>query len=60
VNPRAYLHIVTRLIVNGWPNARLRELLPDRIVELHPKLRLPTSAARPLPSLPPSTMTSTE
>lgn len=52
VNPRAYLHVVTKLIVNGWPYARLRELLPDRIVELHPTLRLQSSAARPPLSLP--------
>lgn len=38
VNPRAYLHLVTNLIVRGWPNARLRELLPDRILAAHPEL----------------------
>lgn len=38
VNPRAYLHVVTKAIVNGWPQARLRELLPDRIVRAHPEL----------------------
>jgi len=38
VNPRAYLHQVTRLIVHGWPQARLRDLLPDRILALHPEL----------------------
>ena len=38
VNPRAYLHLVTRLIVNGWPKAKLRELLPDRILAAHPDL----------------------
>jgi transposase len=52
INPRAYLHVVTKLVVNGWPNARLRELLPDRIGELHPELRLPVRAARPPPALP--------
>ena len=56
INPRAYLHIVAKLIVNGFPNARLRELLPDRIATLHPELRLPAPAARapslPAPSLP--------
>jgi transposase len=52
INPRAYLHVVTKLIVNGWPNARLRELLPDRIAALHPELRLAVGGARPLPSLP--------
>ena len=38
VNPRAYLHLVTGLIVQGWPNSRLRELLPDRILTAHPEL----------------------
>jgi hypothetical protein len=38
VNPRAYLHLVTRLVVNGWPQAKLRELLPDRILVAHPDL----------------------
>lgn len=52
ISPRAYLHAVTKLIVNGWPNARLRELLPDRIVDLHPELRLP--APSPRLALPPA------
>jgi len=38
VNPRAYLHLVTRLIVQGWPNSKLRELLPDRMLAAHPEL----------------------
>jgi hypothetical protein len=38
VNPRAYLHRVTRLIVLGWPQAKLRELLPDRMLASHPEL----------------------
>lgn len=38
VNPRAYLHLVTKLIVHGWPNAKLRELLPDKILAMHPEL----------------------
>jgi transposase len=38
VNPRAYLHLVTKLVVRGWPNAKLRELLPDRILLAHPEL----------------------
>ena len=38
VNPRAYLHLVTRLVVGGWPQRQLRELLPDRIVAAHPEL----------------------
>ncbi len=38
VNPRRYLHLVTRRIVQGWPNTKLRELLPDRILVAHPEL----------------------
>jgi hypothetical protein len=38
VNPRAYLHLVTKLLVQGWPQARLRELLPDRMLAAHPEL----------------------
>jgi transposase len=38
INPRAYLHVVTKLLVEGWPADRLRELLPDRIVARHPEL----------------------
>jgi transposase len=52
VHPRAYLHGVAKLIVGGFPNARLRELLPDRIVDRHPELRLPARSARPPPALP--------
>jgi transposase len=52
VNPRAYMHTVAKLLVNGWPNARLRELLPDRITALHPELRLPPRAPKSPPALP--------
>jgi transposase len=38
VNPRPYLHLVTKLIVHGWPHSRLRELLPDRMLQAHPEL----------------------
>ena len=38
INPRAYLHLVTRLIVHGWPEAKLRDLLPDRIAATHPEV----------------------
>lgn len=38
INPRAYLHLVTRLIVERWPQAKLRDLLPDRIGASHPDL----------------------
>ena len=52
INPRAYLHVVAKLIVHGFPNDRLRDLLPDRIGLLHPELRLPPRAPRSPPSLP--------
>jgi hypothetical protein len=38
VNPRAYLHLVTKLVVHGWLQSKLRDLLPDRIVVEHPEL----------------------
>jgi hypothetical protein len=54
VNPRAYLHLVTRLIVNGWPNSKLRELLPDRMLTAHPGLHVGEGAGPPPPSHAPS------
>jgi transposase len=50
INPRAYLHLVTRLLVRGWPQRRLRELLPDRIVAAHPELATGEPAALLLPA----------
>ena len=50
LNPRAYLHAVTKLIVNGWPQARLRELLPDRIANIKPELRVQARPTRALPA----------
>lgn len=38
INPRAYLHGVAKLIVHGWPRARLDDLLPDRILAIDPSL----------------------
>ena len=48
VNPRAYLHLVTKLLVDGWPMSKLRDLLPDRITAAHPELatRVATSVPR--------------
>jgi transposase len=45
VNPRAYLHLVTKLILDGWSQAELRDLLPDRLARTRPDLRLPPRAA---------------
>ena len=47
VNPRAYLHLVTKLIVHGWPQAKLRDLLPDRILAAHPDLYIGDPDALP-------------
>jgi hypothetical protein len=52
VDPRAYLHLVTKLIVRGWPNSRLRELLPDRMLAAHPELFIGERAEAP--SVPPT------
>jgi transposase len=52
INPRAYLHVVTKLILEGWPQARLRDLLPDRIAKVRPDLRLPARAPPVPPQLP--------
>jgi len=40
INPRAYLHLVAKMLVYGWPQSRLRELLPDRLTVKHPELLL--------------------
>jgi hypothetical protein len=53
VNPRAYLHLATKLIVHGWPRSKLRELLPDRMLVSHPELFVGEPAA-PLPALQPA------
>jgi transposase len=54
VNPRAYLHLVTKLIVNGWPQKKLRELLPDRMLAAHPELYVGEHYALPASSEPPA------
>jgi len=36
-NSRAYLHLVTKLSLEGWPKRKVRELLPDRIPSRIPK-----------------------
>lgn len=38
LDPRAYLHTVVELLLGGWKQSRLRELLPDRIVQQRPEL----------------------
>ena len=53
INPGPYLHWVTKIIVNGWPQARVRDLLPDRIWAEHPELHVdfePPPALLPAPA----------
>jgi transposase len=52
VNPRAYLHLVTNLIINGWPQAKLRDLLPDRLAVAYPDLVVREPPTRPLVAAP--------
>jgi transposase len=49
VNPRAYLHRVVHCIVHGWPQARIRELLPDRMLAAYPDLYVGDPDALPIP-----------
>jgi hypothetical protein len=50
VNPRAYLHRVVHCIVHRWPQARLRDLLPDRMLAAHPELYVGDPEALPIPT----------
>jgi len=49
VNPRAYLHRVVHCIVHGWPQAKLRDLLPDRMLAEYPELYVGDPDALPMP-----------
>jgi transposase len=49
VNPRAYLHRVVHCIVHGWPQAKLRDLLPDRMLSAYPELYVGDPDALPMP-----------
>jgi transposase len=51
VNPRAYLHRVVHCIVHGWPQAKLRDLLPDRMLAQHPELYVGDPDALPMPAV---------
>jgi hypothetical protein len=46
VNPCAYLHLATKLIINRWPQAKLRDLLPDRLALAHQGFLLTDGALR--------------
>jgi transposase len=54
VNPRAYLHKVVHCIVHGWLQDKLRDLLPDRMLAVHPELYVGDPDALPMPSLAPA------
>lgn len=49
VNPRAYLQKIAHCIVHGWPQSKLRELLPDRMLAAHPELYAGDPDALPIP-----------
>jgi transposase len=49
INPRAYLHRVLHCIVHGWPQVKVRDLLPDRMLAAHPDLFVGDPDALPLP-----------
>src|SRR5690606_15170257 len=55
INPRAYLHVVTKLLLDGWSQSKLRELLPDKIVTRNPELYVAIDAAAAQPRLPVAT-----
>ena len=50
VNPRAYLHRVVHCIVHGWPQAKLRDLLPDRMLAADEELYIGDPDALPMAS----------
>lgn len=54
VNPRAYLHRVVHCIVHGWPQTKLRDLLPDRMLLAHPELYVGDPDALPVPAVTPA------
>jgi transposase len=51
-NPRAYLHKVVHGIVDGSPQHKLRDLLPDRMLAAHPELYVGDPDAFPIPNTP--------
>ncbi len=54
VNPRAYLRQVVHCILHGWPQDKLRDLLPDRMLASHPELYFGDPDALPLPTSAPA------
>jgi transposase len=54
IRPRQYLHALVKRLLAGWPQSKLRDLLPDRLAIDEPDLRLlpvaSTTKPKPLPS----------
>ena len=46
------MHMVVHCIVHGWPQAKLREILPDRMLIAHPALYVGDPDALPMPARP--------
>jgi hypothetical protein len=54
LDPRGYLHEVVRRLIAGWKQSRLEELLPERLAESCPSLRVGAPVG---PSLPAASVT---
>ncbi|MBX7197737.1 MAG: IS66 family transposase, partial [Sandaracinaceae bacterium] len=52
VDPRGYLHEVVRRLLAGWKQSQLAELLPNRLVESCPHLRVRAPIGTALPAAP--------
>ncbi len=50
VNPRTYLHRVVHCIVHGWPQAKLRHMLRDRMLAAYAELYVGDPDALPVPT----------
>lgn len=50
LDPRGYLHEVVRRLIAGWKQSRLEELLPDRLAESCPSLRVGAPVGPSLPA----------
>lgn len=45
INPRAFLHRVLGLIVGGWAEDAIQDLVPHRLAERYPELKMPARAS---------------
>jgi hypothetical protein len=46
-----YIHAGDTVRLRGWPRAKLRDLLPDRMLADHPELYVGDPDALPMPAL---------